>query len=384
MSELSDQQRVDLLHDLVTIESVSGNEAAAANFLVEQMRRLGYASHVDAAGNAVGIRQAGGPSNATIMLLGHIDTVPGEIPVRIENEILYGRGSVDAKGPLATMVLAGAQAALPNGIQLVVVGAVEEETATSRGARQIAGDYVADYCVIGEPSGASAITLGYKGSVLIDVRAAVDEGHTAGPTKNAAELVTAVWRRIIEHAENYNETRERLFDQLLPSLRSVNSSSDGLTSQAVARIGMRLPPDFDIHNYEHQLRNWSAGCQVGTAGYEPAWSCGRNNLLVRSLARSIAQAGMRPGYKLKTGTADLNVVGPVWNCPIVAYGPGDSLLDHTPREQLPLAEYLQAIEVLTGGLERLASEVANADEAAETDDGAARQQRPCRSGHPAA
>ncbi len=42
----------------------------------------------------------------------------------------------------------------------------------------------------------------------------------------------------------------------------------------------------------------------------------------------------------------MNVVGPVWNCPILAYGPGDSSLDHTPDEHLDLAEFRQAIAVL--------------------------------------
>ncbi|HSB81098.1 MAG TPA: acetyl-lysine deacetylase, partial [Candidatus Methylomirabilis sp.] len=47
------------------------------------------------------------------------------------------------------------------------------------------------------------------------------------------------------------------------------------------------------------------------------------------------------------GTSDMNVVGPAWNCPILAYGPGDSSQDHTPHEHLDLAEYHRAISVLT-------------------------------------
>lgn len=42
----------------------------------------------------------------------------------------------------------------------------------------------------------------------------------------------------------------------------------------------------------------------------------------------------------------MNVVGPVWGQNIVAYGPGDSRLDHTPKEHIHIAEYIQAIDVL--------------------------------------
>ena len=99
---------VALIRGLVAIPSWSRQEARASAWLVEQMRANGYErAFVDEAGNAVG--ELGDPSAArTIVLLGHIDTVPGHIPVRIEpsaeGDVLFGRGSVDAKGPLATLV----------------------------------------------------------------------------------------------------------------------------------------------------------------------------------------------------------------------------------------------------------------------------------------
>jgi len=43
----------------------------------------------------------------------------------------------------------------------------------------------------------------------------------------------------------------------------------------------------------------------------------------------------------------MTVVGPAWRCPIVAYGPGDAALDHTPEERIALDDYLRAIRVLT-------------------------------------
>ncbi len=55
---------------------------------------------------------------------------------------------------------------------------------------------------------------------------------------------------------------------------------------------------------------------------------------------------MKPHFKHKTGTSDMNVLGPAWNCPIAAYGPGDSRLDHTPDEHIELREFSRAIDVL--------------------------------------
>ena len=62
-----------------------------------------------------------------------------------------------------------------------------------------------------------------------------------------------------------------------------------------------------------------------------------------------------PRFVYKTGTADLNVVAPVWRCPAVAYGPGDSALDHTPNEHISLDEYGRAVDVLAQTLKALSA-----------------------------
>jgi LysW-gamma-L-lysine carboxypeptidase len=138
------EQAIELLRGLVAIPSLSHQEAEASGWLAQQMAVLGYdRAFVDGAGNAVGEL---GPVDAaqTFVLLGHIDTVPGNIPVRIETtasgDVLYGRGSVDAKGPLATFRGGGGAGGQRVGAcaqrrSFVVVGAVEEEAASSKGAR---------------------------------------------------------------------------------------------------------------------------------------------------------------------------------------------------------------------------------------------------------
>jgi LysW-gamma-L-lysine carboxypeptidase len=85
-----------------------------------------------------------------------------------------------------------------------------------------------------------------------------------------------------------------------------------------------------------------------------AYKGDKSNPLVRAFLGAIRQANGQPRFVVKTGTADMNVVGPHWpQTPIVAYGPGDSSLDHTPDEHTSVTEYLQAIEVLREMLTKL-------------------------------
>ena len=361
---------VELVRGLVAIPSLSRHEADASAWLVDAMRRAGYErAFVDEAGNAVG-EQGGVDAPVTFILLGHIDTVPGAIPVRIEEtgdgSVLYGRGSVDAKGPLATFVAAGARLgstwARQSGVRLVVVGAVEEEAATSKGARHVAARFdgvrepVPAVCVIGEPSHWRRVTLGYKGRLLLDVHASQPMAHTAGPDASVAASIVDLWNWASASAARFNEGRDKPFEQLSPSLRRFNTStSEDIHEHADAQLAWRLPVGFDADGFRRELTEW-VRAHVGAPttmtltfrGYEQAWRGDRNNALVRgflSAIRSVDPA-VQPGFVLKTGTSDMNVVAPIWKCPIVAYGPGDSALDHTPNEHLMLDEYWRAVQVV--------------------------------------
>jgi LysW-gamma-L-lysine carboxypeptidase len=370
---------VELIRGLVSIPSLSRHEGDASAWLVQQMRRAGYdRAFVDEAGNAVG--EVGSPdAPATLVLLGHIDTVPGAIPVRIEaadeGPVLYGRGSVDAKGPLATFVAAGARAgaawAREAGIRLVVVGAVEEEAATSKGARHIAARFdgtrepAPHACVIGEPSHWRRVTLGYKGRLLLEVHASQPMAHTAGPDASVATAVVDLWNWATACAAQFNAGRDKPFDQLSPSLRRFNTRvSEDIHEHAEAQLAWRLPVGFDAEAFMRELSDWVAShvaapttVDLAFRGHEQAWRGDRHNPLVRAFLAAIRDVdpAAQPSFVVKTGTSDMNVVAPIWRCPVVAYGPGDSALDHTPHEHLPLDEYWRAVQVVESMLRRFAA-----------------------------
>jgi len=339
---------IQLLHRMVSIPSPSGQEEELADFLVPELAARGFRAWVDEVGNALG-ELGEGPEE--VLLLGHMDTVAGLVPVQIEGGRLYGRGAVDAKGPLAAFITAAAQVGALPGKRLVVAGAVEEEAATSKGARHLLARRQPKMVIIGEPSGWERITLGYKGRLLVEYRLQRPVGHTAGPARGVCEEAFAFWQAVRGYADRYNQGRKRLWEALDPSLRGIRSTSDGLIERVEATIALRIPLGLDPAAIQNEIESWdNASAELRFYGAEVPFRAAKNTPLVAALLNGIRTAGGRPAFSLKTGTSDMNVVGPAWGCPIAAYGPGDSTLDHTPDEHLDLAEYERAIAVLVEAL----------------------------------
>jgi [amino group carrier protein]-lysine/ornithine hydrolase len=225
--------------------------------------------------------------------------------------------------------------------------------------------------VIGEPSQWHRITLGYKGRLLLDLTARQAMAHTAGPDASVAEIVVDLWNWVTSCAATFNEGRAKPFDRVTPSLRRfITATTADMHDTVDAQIAWRLPLGFDVEKFSRELLSW-AGAHIGAPptsaldndgrivglrttlvfgfrGKESAWRGDRHNDLVRSFLSAIRETdpAIQPAFVMKTGTSDMNVVGPIWRCPIVAYGPGDSALDHTPHEHLSLDEYWRAIGVL--------------------------------------
>jgi LysW-gamma-L-lysine carboxypeptidase len=310
------------------------------------MQALGFTNaYVDETGNAVGV-MGDGPQQ--IILLGHIDTVSGEIDVRVEGDVLYGRGTVDAKGPLSSFVDAVARVGAVEGWQMVVIGVIDEER-DSVGARGVVERYRPEMLVIGEPSGWNRITLGYKGSAVARLQVAQPVSHTAGKDDSAGDVMFAVWQDVLAWVKTWNDDHPRLFDQILPSIQAMQSSSDGFLAQVVWRVGARLPVDYPPDRWYTQLAHFATAhnAVMEPIGFAiPAYRAEKNTPLVRQFLRAIRAKSAKPSFLVKTGTADLNIVAPVWNCPAVVYGPGDSSLDHTPNEHIHLSEYAKAVDIL--------------------------------------
>lgn len=337
---------IHLLRQAVSIPSVTGAEAEVGAFLVSQLQGFCDEAFLDAAGNAVGVLGSG---PLKVYCLGHIDTVPGAIPVRLEDGKLYGRGAVDAKGPFCAAIAAAS--ALPEGVRealtLYLIGAVEEESPSSKGARYAMTTYLKpDLLIIGEPSGWDAMTLGYKGRLVVKLSLEKPNFHSAGDDTTAAEEVVAAWQAVRAWAEG--RSGAGIFERVQAALQSISSTSDGLTQRAEAVIGLRLPPSCRTADAEAGVKGvlGGSGLEVAFLGREQPYRGPKDTPLTRAFRVAIRAQGGTPRFKLKTGTSDMNVVAPFWDVPMLAYGAGDSALDHTPDEHVEVAELARAVAVL--------------------------------------
>lgn len=339
---ITESEARELLVDLVSIPSPSSEEAAATKRLASFFEAHDREVWIDEIGN---VRA---PADDRVLLTSHIDTVPGETPVRTENEVLWGRGSVDATGPLCAMAVA----AVSSGVSFV--GVVGEET-DSRGAWHLIENREAPEALVnGEPSGWDGITLGYRGMLAGTYVATSESGHTSRPTPNAIQHAIGWWSRVEEvFSPSEDEEWGPVFERVTTKPVEIEGGTDpdGLSVSATLNGQFRVPPSMTTEEVRErakaELRSDSDA--AGTVNWEkpipPVMESPRTDL-ARAFRVAIRGEDGDPRLLRKTGTSDMNIYASAWDCPMVTYGPGDSDLDHAPDERLSLSEYDRSISVL--------------------------------------
>ena len=128
---------IELLRELVELESPTGDTAAIRDRTADELRDLGGEVSVD--GETVRADFAG--AGAPLLLLGHLDTVwprgtLADIPWRIDDGRAYGPGAYDMKGGLVVLFEAVRRA--QGGRALRVLLTADEEIGSPQGREAIA------------------------------------------------------------------------------------------------------------------------------------------------------------------------------------------------------------------------------------------------------
>jgi acetylornithine deacetylase len=196
---------VELTRSLVDIDSTTGREGEAGRWLASYLRELGFQvveQPVDDHRFNV-IATTGAPP--VVMLSTHFDCVPPFFSSRIEKRRVYGRGSCDAKGILATQVAAADELRRSGERRVGLLFVVGEERG-SDGARtaNLAGGG-SRYLVDGEPTD-SRLGLATRGVLRLRLKAAGRAAHSSFPELGESAidklLDTLIALRAIEFADD--------------------------------------------------------------------------------------------------------------------------------------------------------------------------------------
>lgn len=195
IEEKEQQEVIDLCRKLVQQESTSGKEQGTASVIASFMESNGFTNiHTDVYGNVLG-SLVGGKPGPTVLFDGHMDTVPvpdskvwqyAPFEAKQVGDRIYGRGTSDMKGALASMLVAAAAFAKKADFDfagtITVAGVVHEECFEGVAARAISKEVKPDYVVIGEASHLS-LKIGQRGRAEIVLESFGKSCHSANPEK---------------------------------------------------------------------------------------------------------------------------------------------------------------------------------------------------------
>ena len=353
---ISSAYAIKLLKKALEIYTPSRSEAELANLIKEKcLDDLGFETvNIDSVGNVIATKGSGDPR---ILLCGHMDTVPGQIPVRIDSGFLFGRGASDAKAPLISMLLACSE--FKQSGTIIFAGVVDEE-GNATGIKELAKNKLSiDYAIFGEPSGINKITISYKGRLALRLTCDVlDSAHASAPwlSKNSIEEVYEVWKLLSnEISSKYNKTDIKSKSVSFSLTEISGGSSHNVTPQKCKiTIDIRVPNGvkcLEVLDYlDNSIKNISETRKLKVTyrieDMTEPFEADHSSPLVRALSLSILDiCKIRPVLLRKTGTGDMNVLGNSLNIPMVTYGPGEPHVSHSRDEKVELQSYLTSIEI---------------------------------------
>lgn len=332
-----------------------------ANLIKEKcLDDLGFEKvSIDSVGNVIATKGSGSPR---ILLCGHMDTVPGQIPVRTDSGYIFGRGASDAKAPLIAMLLACSE--FKQRGTIIFAGVVDEE-GNATGIKELVKNKLSvDYAIFGEPSGIDKITISYKGRLALRLTCDVlDSAHASAPwlSKNSIEEAYEVWKLLSnEISSTYNKTDKKSESVSLSLTEISGGSSHNVTPQKCKMtIDIRVPNGVKcqeiLDSLDNSIKNISELRKVKITyrieDMTEPFEADHSSPIVRALSLSILDIGKaRPLLLRKTGTGDMNVLGNSLKIPVVTYGPGEPHVSHSKDERVEIQSYLTSIEIYNRAL----------------------------------
>lgn len=319
---------------------------------------------------------------------GHYDVVPAgsgwtKEPFKpvIEGGRIFGRGTTDMKGGIATF-LAAVKSLLDEGATFkgtLEVALVPDEEAGGAGTRYFATKRfsVPDYVVIGEPSTSSVITIGHKGMVRSIVKVFGKQVHGSVPWlgDNAFIKAAKVALRFLELYEPVLKSRRTsapvIFEEgAHPTINiggyaeSTSRKDNIVPGEFIFSIDRRVIPEENIDSVVEEMRALlnKVSSEVGASlsfevlsKVEPSMTPA-SSPLVKTLETCISEElSTSPRVFISLGRNDAVFYTNMLGSHVVSYGPGVEDAAHTPDEYTTIEEIEKVLKTYRCCIKRLLS-----------------------------
>ncbi len=316
---------VSLAAELLAIPSSTGSEGPVVDFTSKWLIARGWNVNLQEVTRGRSNIWASRGRKEGVTLSTHLDTVPPYIPPRLEGSRLYGRGSSDAKGIAAAMMVAAERlvAAGEKRVDLLFVVGEEKGSDGARAANSLGA--TSRFLINGEPT-ESKLASGAKGSLRVTVRTSGKEAHSAYPHLGSSAIEPLL--------------------ELLPKIREVEFPTDEALGETTVNIGtIRGGTEANIipGNAEAELMFRLIGDVEPVRALVKKWARGKAKL---DYGSHIPAQRFRTVEGFETGpvayTSDIPLLS-AWGEPLL-FGPGSIHVAHTPDEYIDTEELRKSVD----------------------------------------
>jgi acetylornithine deacetylase len=313
---------------LIDIPSTTGDEAAHADFLDRELRRLGFETRRQEVTPTRFNLFASAGGRPRVVINSHLDTVPPWFASREDETHVYGRGACDTKGVIAAMIAAG-EKLIGDGIRdfafLFVVGE-ETDSVGAKSANAAFRHLGSELVIVGEPTG-SKFARASKGALTCVIRFDGVAAHSAYP-----HLGDSAINKMVNAIEEINATDWGRDENLGETTVNVGVVRGGekpniIAAKAECELIFRLvtTPE-DVRARLEPILAKNGGTITWTHGNPP------QHMAVPSGAESIVVA-------FNTDVPHLGALGKP-----MLFGPGSILDAHGANEKIGKRELLEAVD----------------------------------------
>lgn len=377
-------QKIDAMRDdivatlqaLVRIPSITGDEARVGAFVADICRGMDFEVEiVEAEPDRPNIiaKWKGGKPGPSLLLNDHLDIVPpgpleywkhAPFAAEIDNNRVYGRGTIDTKSGLTTILMATRAAreiGLPIAGQLMLIFSCDEEVGGAKGMQHLGrnGFLRADMAVVAEPT-SMQIEIATKGQLRLEITTRGKATHGARPWlgHNAIEDMVDVIQELQKLASGLDKRSHPLLGRGTLNIGRIDGGTvpNMVPNKCVLGVDRRLLPDESPDDAESEIRSILESVKARKRGFDasikrvvwwPGYSIREDEPIVRIACEAFGKVvGHRPKIAGKDASTDASWIHVLSGIPVVMFSPGNGLEAMNADENVGIDDLVTATKVI--------------------------------------